>query len=265
MRAQSNSIGRLIVPMITPRFGHSVDGAGLERLIGFLVEGGVEALFILGTTGEFMHLDCRQKGILIRDTVRFVVGRVPVWVGVSAPAFDETLELIECAGSCGTQAVVLAPLFGSGEPEWKIRSVVEASPLPVVIYNNPEIHGKRMLPLETVEACAAHPKVLGIKDSSGERDYFRELLRLQSASFCVFQGRESLILESLEAGAYGIVAGLANVAPGLCREMLFRRDRETMDRILRAKEALRCLDPDPIRALKKRLVGLGVIRSEETF
>lgn len=251
--------------MVTPRFGPSVDMSSVAQLVDFLIEGGGEALFILGTTGEFRHLDREQKSELIRNTIRCVRGRVPVWVGISAPAFEESLELIECAREYGAQAVVLAPLFGGGDPERKIGSVLGTSSLPVMLYNNPEIHGGRMLPFETVKACAAHPKVFGIKDSSGDRDYFRKLLELQSPAFRVFQGRESFILESLEAGAYGIVAGLANIAPALCREMLLRRDRETMDRILEAKATLKALDPDPIRALKRELVRLGVIRSDERF
>lgn len=251
--------------MITPRFGSSVDLTSLERLADFLIAGGADALFILGTTGEFQHLTLEEKKRTVRALSECVRNGVPLWVGVSAPALPETLELIAWAANCGAQTVVLAPLFGPGGPERKIRSVLEISPLPLILYNNPEIHAGRMLPIETVKACAADPRIAAIKDSSGDRDYFRELLKLQSVGFRVFQGRESIILESLNAGAYGMVAGLANVAPALCAEILLRRDRETMGQILSAKAALRALDPDPIRALKKDLVRRGVIRSDEMF
>lgn len=265
MGPRSDPLGRLVVPVITPRFGSSVDVTGLERLADFLVASRADALFILGTTGEFQHLTLEEKKRIVRTSSECVRNRVPLWVGVSAPALPETLELIAWAADCGAQTVVLAPLFGPGDPERKIRSVLEVSPLPLVLYNNPEIHADRMLPIETVKACAADPRIAAIKDSSGDWDYFRALLKLQSAGFRVFQGRERAILESLNAGAYGMVAGLANVAPALCREMLLRRDGETMERILSAKAALRTLDPDPIRALKKDLVRRGVIRSDGMF
>jgi len=258
-------LGFLIVPTITPRLGSSVDLPSLERLMDFLIEGGVDAVFILGTTGEFQYLGIQEKKGVIWASSESIRNRVPLLVGVSARTMDETRALAGTSEKAGAQALVLAPMFGEGEPWGKIGAVVESSALPVLLYNNPEIHGGSMLPLPLVKQYTNHPKVIGIKDSSGDWGYFLELLKLQSEGFHVFQGRESLILRSLEAGAEGIVAGLANAAPALCKEILLRRDQATMDRVLAAKSEIKKLSPDTIPALKKRLVELGVIRSDEMF
>ncbi len=265
MTARGKPIGELIVPLVTPRFGASVDFPSLKRLIEFVLHGGADVLFVLGTTGEFQYLSPEEAERVIHTAARGIRGRVPVWVGISAPSLEESLALAHRARESEAQAIVLAPMFGKGEPAWRLEGVLERPGLPVVLYNNPEIHGGSMLPLPLVREYAHHPRIIGIKDSSGDWAHFLELVKLQSEGFRVFQGRESLILRSLEAGAQGIVAGLANVAPALCKEMLLRRDQATMERILEAKAELKKLSPDPIHALKKKLFELGVIRSDEVF
>lgn len=256
---------RLVVPVITPRQAGHVDIAGLIRLLEYLVEGKVNSLFVLGTTGEFQYLDIAEKMRVIESSARWIDGRVPLLVGISSRSAEETIRLAKAAAANGAQAVVLAPMFGWGEPANPLQRVIGTISLPLLLYNNPEIHEQTMLPLDVVRSYAGHAKITGIKDSSGDGDYFRELINLRSETFTVLQGKESQILQSLHAGADGIVAGAANVDPQPFVEILNSPDEETMNRIMDLKSELKALSPDSIRAVKQKLVQSGIIGSAEMF
>ncbi|MFA4836183.1 MAG: dihydrodipicolinate synthase family protein [Dehalococcoidia bacterium] len=259
------NIQGLVVPAITPRMGAGVDSASLAGLLEFLIDGGVDAIFILGTTGEFRHLSLNEKRQVIKRSAECIRNRVPMLVGISAQTIEESLALMDASQECGAQALVLAPMFGETEPSKQISTVIGTSSLPIVLYNNPAIHRKASLPLSIVEEFASHPRVIGIKDSSGDWDYFLKLLELKSPDFGVLQGKESMIVQSIEAGSGGIVAGVANIIPALCKELWLKRDQETMDRVTAVKSEIKQSSPNSISGYKQRLVELGIIRSATLF
>ena len=264
----------LIVPAITPRIlnGSSespdressdslVDLHSMARLTEFLIDGGVDSIFILGTTGEFSALSIEEKQHVIEYAAASIRNRVPMLVGISAETIDQMLALIGIAEEHSTQALVLAPMFGGHDPSEQIRIVLEHTSLPIVLYNNPAIHTNTGLPFRVVEEFASDPRVIGIKDSSGDWQYFLKLLTLQSTRFRVVHGKETTILDSLEAGAAGIVAGLANIVPSLCKQVFLHRNQKNMDSIMAVKSELKRLFPDSISGYKYRLVQYGVINS----
>ena len=255
----------LIVPAITPRIDAGVDLSSLTNLLEFLIEGGVDSIFILGTTGEFQHLSLDEKAHIIRASSDCIRNRVEVLAGISATSIDEMLMLIKTSEECRTQALVLAPMFGQTSPLELVGTALQNSSLPIVLYNNPAIQEGAELPISFVAEFVSNPKVIGMKDSSGNREYFHRLLELQSPDFRIVQGKETTILESLEAGAAGIVAGAANVAPALFKSMMIQRDQETMDRIMALKSELKQYSPASIAAIKQKLVRLGIITSAALF
>ena len=186
-------------------------------------------------------------------------------VGVSANTVDEMLSLIKASEECEVSALVLAPMFGEVRPEEQLKVVIQTSTLPVLLYNNPAIHNSTSLPLSIVKEFTSHPKVIGIKNSSGDWEYFLKLLDLRSTNFRIFQGRETLILPSLEGGSAGIVAGAGNIAPALLKQVLLHRDQETMERVLALKSEIKQIAIDSVLGYKHRLVKLGIIRSAAMF
>jgi dihydrodipicolinate synthase/N-acetylneuraminate lyase len=264
-RSMTSKIEGLIVPSITPRMGNSVDLSSLAKLLEFLIDGGVDAIFILGTTGEFQYLSLDEKSQVINHSAECIRNRVPLLVGVSSKSIDETLALVNASQDCRIRALVLAPMFGKTSPREQIETVIENSSLPIVLYNNPEIHRNANLPLPIMEEFASRPEVIGIKDSSGDWDYFSRLLALKSPDFCILQGNEAMILQSLEREANGMVAGLANIIPALCKELWLKQDRETMDRMMAVKSEIKRRYSNSIYGYKQRLVQLGIIKSSEMF
>lgn len=212
----------IIPPMVTPlRDRDALDVAGLERLVEHLIGGGVHGLFALGTTGEAPSLSHRLRHELVRHTVGFARGRVPVLVGITDTSFTESLELARTCAEAGAAAVVTAPpyYFPAGQPELceYLDDLAAELPLPLFLYNMPSMT-KVVIELPTVQHAMANPKVIGIKDSSGDMIHLHRLVELSRArpsDWTVLIGPEELTAEAVLLGAHGGINGGANVHPRL--------------------------------------------------
>jgi 4-hydroxy-tetrahydrodipicolinate synthase len=199
----------------------TLDRAGLEALVEFLVDSRVNALFILGTTGEGPALSHRLREEVVEQVCGLARRRVPVLVGITDTSFAESLRLAEVAAKAGATAVVTAPPFyfpcGQAELLRYVVSLATESPLPLFLYNQPALTRISFEP-NTVSQAAEIPQIVGIKDSSGQIGYLKSVLSLISEKrpdFAVLVGPEHLLAESLITGAHGGVPGGANIFPHL--------------------------------------------------
>ncbi len=211
----------IIPPMATPLA--SIDGLdipGMEKMIEHILSGGAHALFILGTTGEGPALSYKLRRELIDRVCRQVGARVPVLVGITDTAFAESLNIAEVAARAGASAVVVAPpfYFRISQPDILrlIESLAEESALPLYLYNQPELTKTSFSP-DTVARASEMPNVWGLKDSSGQINYIKDVLALvgNKPEFSVLVGTEHLLAEALLCGAHGGVPGGANIFPAL--------------------------------------------------
>lgn len=242
------AIRGIIPPMATPLAGpDELDAAGLGRLIEHILQGGVHGLFILGTTGEGPALGYKLRRELIERTCRQVAGRVPVLVGVSDAAYPEMLQMTQCAAASGANAVVVAPPFYFPLSQDDLLRLIEdlaaRSPLPVYLYNQPELTKMSFSP-ETVERTLTMANVAGIKDSSGDMQYLKQVLERVKGKpeFTVLVGPEHLLYEALGSGAHGGVPGGANIFP----DLLVRLYRDFVDG-----------NHSRARELQERIVAIG--------
>src|SRR5215469_2150267 len=165
----------IIPPMVTPlRNRDALDIAGLEKLLEHLLSSGVSGVFILGTTGEGPSLSYRLRRELIERVCKQSQGRAPIFVGVTDTAFVESVNIARHAADFGASAVVAAPPYymPEGQPElqeWLDHLVLEM-PLPLFLYNMPPLT-KVSYELETVRRALEHPRIIGLKDSSGDLNY----------------------------------------------------------------------------------------------
>ncbi len=213
----------IIVPLITPLESQCrLDRAGLERLVEHVVNGGVSGLFILGTTGEGPSLNYGLRAEMIAAVCAQVAGRVPVLVGVTDTAYDQTMAMARIAADAGASAVVVAPpcYFRISQSDLLryMQRFAEDSPLPAFLYNMPSLT-KTAFELETVRQAAGIPGILGLKDSSGDLDYLASVVRSVRAGFPVMMGPEELLVDAMRAGATGGVCGGANLNPRLFVEL----------------------------------------------
>ncbi|MBQ6471534.1 MAG: dihydrodipicolinate synthase family protein [Victivallales bacterium] len=211
----------IVPPVITPLTpAGDIDPIGLEKLLKHLTDGGVHGLFILGTTGEGPALGMERQKEMIRQTLRLNAGALPVLVGISAAAQDDSFALADFAFEQGANALVCAPpcYFLPGEDELLdyYRTVAANVKLPLFLYNMPSMTKVLMKP-SLVLRLAELPNVKGYKDSSGNMcDLHEILLGLKGRDdFSVFVGPEELLAESVLFGADGGVAGGANLNPEL--------------------------------------------------
>lgn len=211
----------IVPPLITPLIDRdSLDHEGLGRLLEHVVGGGVSGVFILGTTGEAPSLSYRLRRDLIDRVCRQVDGRVPVLVGITDTAFVESVALAQHAADAGADAVVLTTpyYFPAGQTELKeyINHMVPELPLPVMLYNMPSLT-KVWFDTETLQDLSGHEKIVGVKDSSGDLDYYTRLVGLRSErpDWQFFIGPEHLMMKSIGLGGDGGVNGGANMFPDL--------------------------------------------------
>lgn len=207
--------------MITPLRGRDeLDLPGLERLIEHILAGGVSGLFILGTTGEGPSLSYRVRRELVERVCRQARGRVPVLVGITDTAFIESVNLARHAMDRGADAVVLAPPYylPEGQPELQeyLDHLVSELPLPLFLYNMPALT-KVSFELETLRRALDEPRIVGLKDSSGNMVYFHRAVGLLRSrpDWTLLIGPEELLLDAVIAGGHGGVNGGANLFPRL--------------------------------------------------
>jgi 4-hydroxy-tetrahydrodipicolinate synthase len=209
----------IIPPVVTPLTRpDQLDTDAVRRIVEHLLAGGVNGLFILGTTGEGPSLTYQIRYEMVEVVCEAVAGRVPVLVGVTDTSLAESIHLAEHASANGAAAIVAAApyYFATSQAavaDW-FRQLADSSPLPLMLYNMPgcvEIH----LALETVVELSAHQNIVGVKDSSGDIDYFQQLCGKFSGDpeFAVFMGPEELIPQAVAAGADGGVCGGGNLLP----------------------------------------------------
>ena len=223
-------VGGVIVPLVTPLSGDlRVDEKSLRKLVNYVVAGGVDGLFVMGTTGEFQYLPYEEQRKCISIVMEETVGRIPVVAGVTGFSVEETVRNVVKLEELSRPpaAVVIAPLVyhSNRKLPQHIERLCQVSNFPVLLYNNIGIVERRWKRKDVVPELAGrisqYAGVVGFKDSSGNMEYFREIvMRCGTKEFLVFQGVERLILESMNCGASGIVAGTANVFPAVFRNLL---------------------------------------------
>jgi len=207
--------------MITPLSGRDeLDVAGLDRLIEHILGGAVHGLFILGTTGEGPSLSYRLRRELIQRVCKQVNRRVPVLVGITDTSFVESVNVARSAGESGADALVVAPPYYLPEAQPELQEyldhLVPEIPLPLYLYNMPALT-KVHFELETVRRAMDEPRIIGLKDSSGDLTYFKDAAEIirQRPDWSLLIGPEEKLFDSLQLGGHGGVSGGANLFPKL--------------------------------------------------
>jgi dihydrodipicolinate synthase/N-acetylneuraminate lyase len=264
----------IIPPMVTPlRDRDKLDVAGMEKLVEHILSGGVNGIFILGTTGEGPSLSYRLRRELIKRVCRQVKQRVPVLVGITDTAFVESVNVARAAADFGASALVVAPPYYLPEAQPELQEyldhLVPELPLPLFLYNMPALT-KVHFELETVWRALDEPRIIGLKDSSGDLAYFRKAAELvrQRSDWSLFIGPEEKLFDALRFGGNGGVSGGANLFPKLYVKLCqlhragdLNRARKLQKQILRISNSLYHIgrhSSSIIKGIKCALACLGI-------
>lgn len=237
----------IIPPVLTPLNDRdSLDYQGLENIIRRLIAGGVQGLFVLGTTGEGPSLSYPLRRDMIKESLRIVAGEIPVMVGITDTSLIESVRLADYAAKNGAGAVVVAPPsyhpIDQADLLRYLETLAEKLPLPAFLYNMPS-HCKTWYDIDTLRRVFEIPTYIGLKDSSDDMDYFKRAAELiiPQKRLTLLIGPEDKLPAALELGAHGGICGGAHLLPRL---------------FVRIVEAYRAGDAAAMERYKKRLGDL---------
>lgn len=201
-----------------------LDLAALDHNVGRYNEAGIKGYVAFGSTGEGPHLSADEKRQVLGRLKSAAAPGLPIVAGVSEHSVRNAVEAIRWLAHCGADAVlVLTPFYYKNQIDQDAlkrfyRGVADASPLPVILYNFPQTTGV-VLEAPTAAELARHPKIVGMKDSSGNLGALAQTLREVPAGFPVLVGSAGILLAALQAGATGGILALAGLLPVACVEI----------------------------------------------
>ena len=220
-----------VMPAITTPFHAedlTVDHEFLARHCRWLIENGSTGIVPGGSLGEGATLDPDERLAIIETCVAATEGRVPVMPGIAASSTAQACEMARRAEAAGARALmVLPPYVHNGQwPEHRthFEAILDATNLPCMLYNNPHAYGIDIRPEQIAGLVEAHPNLEAVKESSGDVRRITGIRALVGDRLRIFVGLDDAIVEGIDAGAVGWIAGLVNALPQESVE-LFRRAR----------------------------------------
>lgn len=233
----------VITPMVTPLIDReNIDFKGLEKLLDHLINGGVSGVFLMGTTGEGTSISPRMRKDLIKYSIEYVKGRVPVFVSIADCCIEESLNMARYAKECGVTYLVSALPFYLGLTQKEIidyyTTIADNVPLPLFLYNIPA-QTKLMISVEAVKTLAKHPNIIGMKDSSGNGTYFNTLLaeiKAEYPNFTILVGPDEMLASTMALGGNGGVNSGSNLFPELYVNLFKACKAKDTERILKLQK-----------------------------
>jgi len=250
--------------------GH-LDRAHLERLVSHILSAGADGLSPTGSTGEGPLLGHRTRVEVCEAVAGILPPSALLVPGVAATTVNEVMTDLAAYAAAGAHAALVGvpsyyPLRGAEIERW-FRSLADASPLPLVLYNIP-MYTKNVIPPDVVARLGSHERIVGMKDSSRDMEYFEQVRHATTeATFSLLTGSDTLLLPSALVGADGTIAASVNLVPDLVVR-LWRQAiepgslleaRELQARLVSIVDAVRSLGPDGW----KTALGLAGLSSSE--
>ena len=206
------------VALITPfQSNASIDYTALEKVIDFVIAGGVEYVVTLGTTGETPTLSKEEKKQIALFTYEKVAGRVPVVVGIGGSNTAELVQELTSFPLDKAAAVLSAsPYYSKPSQEGLFlhyKTLAEASPKPLLLYNVPGRTGRNLSAATTIRLAREVKNVAGIKEASGDMAQCMEILRDKPDDFLVVSGDDALAFPQIACGMEGVISVAANGFP----------------------------------------------------
>jgi 4-hydroxy-tetrahydrodipicolinate synthase len=212
-----------MVAVVTPMTAAGeIDLQAWEGLLQWHAQQGTDAVVVVGTTGESPTVTLAEAGELVRRAVMVLGDQVPVIAGTGTNSTASTIERTRALAAAGAQAaLVVTPYYNKPTQEGlyqHFRAVADASPIPIILYNVPSRTGVDLQP-DTVVRLASHPRILGVKESTGSLARVEELVARCGDDLEIYSGEDPIAVQSIAAGARGLISVTANVAPALMHEM----------------------------------------------
>jgi len=257
-----------MVAVVTPMADDgNIDAVAWQRLLEWHVAEGSDAIVAGGTTGESPTLTAGEFAELAERALAIVKGRIPVIIGTGTNSTASTIERTHRLSRLGVAGVlIVTPYYNRPPQEGLYRhfmAAADASEVPVILYNVPGRTAVDLLPA-TIARLAAHPRIVAVKEASGQLGRVHEILECCPRGFTVLAGEDAIARQAMLAGARGVISVTANVAPRSMHELSVADTRgdaaraESIDATLADLHERLFLEANPI-PVKWALAEMGMI------
>ena len=201
-----------------------VDYEGLKSVINYLIDGGVEYIVSLGTTGESATLNQAEKEKIWAFTADVAAGRVNLVAGIGGNNTHEVVEQIKQFKITGYDAILSAsPSYNKPTQEGiyqHYRAIAEVAPLPVILYNVPSRTGSNISAETTIRLAHDFKNIIAIKEASGNFDQFNQIMRDKPEDFLFISGDDPVALPMMALGGVGVISVIGNALPRQFSDMV---------------------------------------------
>ena len=220
------------VALITPfQEDFSIDFAGLKRLVDHVINGGVDYLVILGTTGEAATLSSLEKKEVLKTCLEHNQGRVPMVYGVGSNNTQAVLDDIANTDFTGISAILsVSPYYNKPSQAGIIAhytAIADACPVPMILYNIPGRTMSNMTAATTLK-LAEHPNIIGMKEASGSLEQCMQISAEKPEDFLLISGDDLMTRALYSVGGSGIISVMANAIPQSFKAMCHGTDEESL-------------------------------------
>ena len=210
--------------LITPFLENgAVDFDSLHRLVDFQLQGGVDALILLGTTGESPVIQMEEREQIIREVIAHVNQRIPVIVGTGANDPVKVLHNNEQAERLGADGLLIVnPYYNKSTQNGLVvyyRYIAERSNLPIILYNVPSRTGMNMMPDTIIAIHRDAQHIVAVKEACGSISQIAELMAKKPATLSVLSGNDDQTLPIMALGGHGVISVVSNVIPGIYKKL----------------------------------------------
>lgn len=209
--------------LVTPFAKDKVDENALEKLIEYQLNGGVNALVLLGTTGESATLSQSERRQIIEIAKSKIANKIPLIVGAGSNDTEHAVKLCKTAQQLGVNALlVVTPYYNKCTQEGLVKHykrIASATSLPIILYNVPSRTGVNLLPSTFKRIVEENDNVVAIKDASGNMSQIMECIRLVEGKASVYSGDDALTVPTMAMGGKGVISVASNLLPKKITDM----------------------------------------------
>lgn len=238
------------VAIVTPfKNDLSIDFSALGRVINHIIDGGINYIVALGTTGESVTLSKDEKKAVVSYVVETIDKRVPLVVGIGGNNTQEIIDFVRQSELSGVDGILsVAPYYnkpGQRGLFQHFKAFANSCPLPVILYNVPGRTSCNISADTTLELAHECENIVGIKEASGDMTQIMKIIKGKPENFSVISGDDMMIMPIIAAGGAGVISVLANAYPAHTSELVnhalknnFKSAREIQFRFIEMIELL---------------------------
>lgn len=238
------------VAIVTPfKNDLSIDFAALGRVVNYVINGGVNYIVAMGTTGESVTLSKDEKQALVCYIKEAIDGKVPLVLGIGGNNTQEVVNQIRTTDMSGVDGILsVAPYYNKPNQRGlyqHFKAIATSSPVPVILYNVPGRTCSNISAETCLQLAHDFENIVGVKEASGDIEQVMKILKGKPENFNVISGNDLETIPIIALGGSGIISVLANAFPAQCSELVnhslklnFKAAREIQFRMLEIVELL---------------------------